>query len=68
MEQTIEQQLELADDMIRCPSISEDVRRELCSRWTRACYLLDVLEDEGSASRELNALANVWAEHSTYTA
>lgn len=68
MKYTIEQQLELANDMIMCPSISEDVRRELCARWNRACYILDVLEDEASASRELNALADMWAEHSTYTA
>ena len=68
MKYTIEQQLELADDMIRCPSISEDVRRELCVLWNEAAYALDILDDRGTAALALVALGAKWAKHSTYTA
>ena len=59
-------EIQIASDMLNCPSISEDVRDTLYSLWDSAFDALDEDKEEQALAIILE-LQNVWAKHSTYT-
>lgn len=60
-------EIQIASDMLVCPSISEAVRSTLYAMWDEAFDLFDDERDEEALQIILD-LQNVWATNSTYTA
>lgn len=60
-------EIQIAADMLECPSINEDVRATLYAMWDEAFDLFDDERDE-EAMKIILDIQNVWTINSTYTA